>query len=57
LGLEGFDWVFLDGVSVGVALIVIEINQVGCPIVLVVWAMLWAVPSKVSYLSTLEASI
>jgi len=48
LGLEGFDWVFFVGVVVGKVLIVVEVNQIGRSIVLVVWTTLWTVPGKVS---------
>ncbi len=57
MGLEGFDWVFLIGVSVDEALVIVEVNQVGCSVVLIVWVTFWAVPSKVSYFSALEAGV
>ena len=57
MGLEGFDWVFFYDVSVGEALIVVEVDQVGCSIVLVIWAVLWAVSGKVPYFSALETGV
>ena len=57
LGLEGFDWVFFVGVVVGKVLIVVEVNQIGRSIVLVVWTTLWTVPGKMSYFSALEAGV
>ena len=57
MGLENFDWVFLIGVGVNEVLIIIEVDQVGCSVVLAVWTTFWAVPGKVSYFSTLEAGI
>jgi len=57
LGLEGFDRIFFDDVGVHVVLIIIEVDQIGCLVVLVVWVAFWAVPGKVSYFSALEASI
>jgi len=55
LGLEGFYWIFLNGVGVSVVLIIVEVNEVGHAIVLA--ATLWAVPGEVSYLFTLKAGI
>ncbi len=57
MGLESFDWVFFIGASVDEVLIIIEVDQVGHSVVLVVQATFWAVPGKVSYFSTLEAGI
>ena len=57
LSLEGFDWVFFDDVSIGVTLIVIKVDQIGCLVVLVVWVAFWAVSGEVSYFSTLKTCI
>ena len=57
MGLEGFDQVFFNDVGIGETLIVVEVNQVGCSIVLVIWATLWAISGKVSYFSTLKTGI
>ncbi len=57
MALEGFDGVFLYGIGVVIALIVIEVNQVSGVIILVPLLTFWAVSGKMSYFSTLEACI
>ena len=46
--MEGFYWVFLNGVSVGVILTVVEVDEVGRTIVLVVWAAFGTISSVMS---------
>jgi len=55
--LEGFNWVFFNDVGIGITLIVVEIDQVGCPIILITLVAFWAVSGEVSYFSTLEAGV
>ncbi len=57
LGLEGFDRVFLSDLGFGKGLIIIEVNEIGCSIVLAPLAVFWAVSSEVSYFSTLETGV
>ena len=57
MGLENFDGVFFDGVGLGEALVVVEVNEVSRSIILSSLAAFWAVPSEVSHLSALEAGI
>jgi len=57
LGLEDFDRVFFAGLVAGEVLIIVEVNQVGCSVVLTALVALWAVPSEVSYFSALETGI
>ena len=57
MGLEGFDRVFLDGFRFGKSLIVIEVDQVGGPVVLTSLSAFGAVSSEVSYFSALEAGV
>jgi len=57
LGLEGFDGVFFDIVDFGDSLIVVEVNEVSCPVVLSSLSAFRAVSGKVSYFSTLEAGV
>ena len=57
MGLENFDGVFFDGVGLGEALVVVEVNGVSRSIILSSLAAFRAVPSEVSYFSALEAGI
>ena len=57
MGLEDFDRVFFAGLIAGEVLIIVEVDQVGCSVILTALAVLWAVPSEVSYFSTLETGI
>ncbi len=57
MGLKGFDWVFLDRFCFGESLVVIEVDQVGGPVVLASLSTFRAVPSEVSYFSALETSV
>ncbi len=55
--MKGFDWVFLDDIGVGIVLTIVEVDQVGRLIVLIVWTAFQTVSSIVSYFSTLEAGV
>jgi len=57
LGLKGFDWVFLDRFRFGESLVVVEVDQIGGPVVLTSLSTFGAVPGEVSYFSALEASV
>ncbi len=57
MALEGFDGVFLYGIGVVIALIVIEVNQVSGAIILVPLLTFWVVSGEMSYFSALEACI
>ncbi len=57
LGLEGFNGVFFSGVGSDEVLVVVEIDEVGRLVILASLAAFWAIPSKVSYFSALEACI
>ncbi len=57
MGLKGFDWVFLDRFRFGESLVVVEVDQVGGPVVLTSLSTFRAVPSEVSYFSALETSV
>ena len=57
MGLEGFNGVFFGGVDFGESLIVVEVNEVGCSVVLSPLAAFRAVPGEMSYFSTLEAGV
>jgi len=55
--LESFNGVFFDDVGFRETLIIIEIDEVGCSIVLTSLAVFWAVSGEVSYFSALETGI
>jgi len=55
--LEGFDGVFFNGISFHEVLIVVKVDEVGRSIILASLVVFWAIPSKVSYFSALEAGI
>ena len=57
MGLENFDGVFFDYVGLGEALVIVKVNEVSRSIVLSSLVVFRAVPSKVSYFSTLEAGV
>ncbi len=57
MGLEGFDGVFFSSFGLDKTLIVIEVDEVGRSIILAPLAAFWAVPSEVSYFSTLETGV
>ncbi len=57
MGLEDFDGVFLISVGFGEALVVVEVDEVGCSVILTSLAAFWAVPSEVSHFSALKAGI
>jgi len=55
--LEGLYWVFFDDIVVWVTLIVVEVDEIGCSVVLITLVAFWTVPSIVSFFSALKASI
>ncbi len=57
MGLEGFDRVFFDRFRFRESLVVVEVDQVGGPIVLASLSAFGAVPSEVSYFSALETGV
>jgi len=57
LGLEDFDGVFFDGFSLGEVLVVVEINEISCSVVLSSLAAFQAVPSEMSYFSALKTGV
>jgi len=57
LGLEGFDGIFFDGIDLGKALVVVEVNEISCSVILSSLATFRAVPGEVSYFSALETCI
>ncbi len=57
MGLEGFDGIFLGNLGFSKRLVIVEVDKVGCSIVLASLAVFWAVSSEVSYFSALEACV
>ena len=57
MGLENFNGVFFDGVGLGEALVVVEVNEVSRLIILSSLAAFRVVPSEVPYFSALEAGV
>jgi len=57
LGLEDLDGVLFDDVSFGEVLVIVEVDEVRRSVVLTSLAALWAIPSEVSYFSTLETGV
>ncbi len=57
MGLEGFDGVFFGNLGFREGLVVIEVDEVGCPVVLASLAALWAVSCEMPYFSALEACV
>ena len=57
MGLEGFNGVLLDGFYFRKPLAIVEVNEVGGPVVLASLSAFWAVPREVSYFSALEAGV
>ena len=55
--MEGFDGVFLDWFHFGESLVVVEVDQIGGPVVLTSLLAFGAVPGEVSYFSALEAGV
>ncbi len=57
MGLEDFNGIFFDGFSFWESLIVVKVDEVGRSIVLSSLSAFGAVPSEVSYFSTLETGV
>ena len=54
LGLECFHWIFFYDVCINIVLVIVKINQIGCVVVLIALATLWAVSGEMSHFSALE---
>ena len=57
MGLKSFDRIFFDRFGFRESLVVVEVDQVGGPIVLASLSAFGAVPSEVSYFSALETGV
>ena len=55
--MEDFDRIFFDRFCFGESLVVVEINEVGGPIILTSLSVFGAIPGEVSYFSALEACV
>ena len=55
--MEEFDGVFFYSFCLREALVIVEIDEVGGPIVLTSLSAFWAIPGEMSYFSTLEAGV
>ena len=55
--MEDFDGVFFNNVCFGEALAIVEVDKIGCSIVLSSLSAFGAVPGEVSYFSALETGI
>ncbi len=57
MGLEGLDRVFFYSLCFREALVIVEVDEVGGPIVLASLLAFRAIPSEMSYFSALEACV
>ncbi len=57
MGLEGFDGVFFDGFCFRESLAIVEVDEIGGPVVLASLSTFGTISGEVPYFSTLEASV
>ena len=57
MGLEGFDGVLFNSFCLGESLAIVEVDEVGGPIILASLSTFRTVPGKVPYFSALETGI